>query len=205
MAPHSGTCARRISWSQCPGAERRRIDPGWRRGDRTSDRRRCDSIASRRTVAGLGSRGARQRHRGQINLSPASKINLLQRQRRSPRPRPRQQKVGPFNRSASLPGRSTSIQNFGAWAIDPHDSSSPAAAILDPCRRNSRTGLQSSRLGLACRGVCERIGVLRIGLELALAVVDPDRPEAVDRHILGGQASLACAGRGDTSSNATIT
>ena len=35
--------------------------------------------------------------------------------------------------------------------------------------------------------VIERIGVLRIGDEMALVVVDADRPEAVDRHVLDVQ------------------
>ena len=40
-------------------------------------------------------------------------------------------------------------------------------------------------VGVCLRGdIVERIGVSRVGLEIALGVVDADRPEAVDRNVL---------------------
>ena len=81
----------------------------------------------------------------------------------------------------------TAIQNLGAWPIEPHQ--------IVPARRRRQAivdlavaaaELNGNRPVSVClRGdIVERIRVLRVGLEIAFGVIDADRPEAVDRHIL---------------------
>ena len=81
----------------------------------------------------------------------------------------------------------TSIQNLGAWAIEPHqivparrDGEAVRNIVVAAAELNRNRPVSVSPR----RDIVERIGVLRVGLEIAFGVIDADRPEAVDRHIL---------------------
>src|SRR5258708_2602031 len=87
----------------------------------------------------------------------------------------------------SLGKSPSAIQNLGAEPIEAHrinpalrdrqtiGSCTVAAAELDGHR---------AVFALLCGDVVNGIGVKLVGLEVALGVVDGDRPEGIDRHVL---------------------
>src|ERR1700734_2976468 len=82
------------------------------------------------------------------------------------------------------------VQDLGLRAIEAHEIvpwRGNGKAIGDCAVAAAKLNGERSVVGRLRNKVIERIGVLRIGDEMALVGVDPDRPEAVDRHVLDAE------------------